>query len=108
MFDTLLNIMSVTTQAPSPEELDAGAEPELIVSLVPGLVLPLADPGNPHQPIVVPMGQLRFRLDGEASVRIGSKLVEDGERIPARSRVEVATSMAGAEEAARRLEELRG
>lgn len=108
MFDTMLNIMSVTTQAPSPEELDAGADPEVIVSLVPGLVLPLADPGDPHKPIVVPLGQLRFRIDGDASKTIGAKLVEEGERLPARSRVEVATSMAGAEETARRLEELRG
>lgn len=107
MIDAMLNIMSVTTQGPSQEELDAGANPELIVSLVTGLVLPLADPGNPNQPIVVPAGQVRFRLDGDAAVTIGEKMAEEGKRLPARPRVEVATSLAGAEDAARRLEGLR-
>lgn len=108
MFDTMLNVMSVTTQAPTEKELEAGASPELVLSLVPALILPVADPENPNQPIIVPAGHLRFRIDGEAAVSVGRKMIEEGERLPRRPRVEVATSLSGAEDAARRLEGLRG
>lgn len=108
MFDTMLNIMSVNTNAPTTEEIDQGANPEVIVTLTPGLMLPIADPSDPTHPVVVPGGNIRFRLDGESAVSIGRKLVEEGERMPKRSRIEVASSLSGAEGAARRLAELKG
>lgn len=104
----MLNIMSVNTNAPTPDEIDQGATPEVIVSLTPGLMLPIADPNDPSHPVVVPGGNIRFRLDGDSAVAIGRKLVEEGERMPKRSRIEVASSVASAEEAARRLAELTG
>lgn len=108
MFDTMLNVMSVTTNAPTDEELGDGAEPQVLMTLVPAVALPLADPTDPSRPIVVPVGNLRFRLDGEAAVSIGEKLAEEGRRMPRRSRVEIASSVSAAEEAARRVAELRG
>lgn len=104
----MLNVMSVTTSAPSEEDLANGATPEIIMSLGLGIVLPLADPANPSQPVVVPGGQVRFRLDGEAAEEVGNKMAEEGARLPRRSRLEIASSVSAAEEAARRLESLRG
>ncbi len=108
VFDAMLNVMSVNTSAPTDEDIANGAEPMLVISLVPGLMLPLADPNNPSQPIVVPGGNLRFRLDGEAAVAIGQKMVEDGKRLPKRSRIEIASDLTGAEKAAEHMNSLRG
>lgn len=109
MFDATLNVMSVHTDAPTQEQIDQGANPEVIMSIVPGIVLPLADPANPTEPVVVPGGQFRIRLDGEAAVTIGTRLAEQGKALPPRRpKIEVAASLAGADEAARRLAELRG
>jgi hypothetical protein len=107
MFDAMLNIVSLTPNAPSEEEIAAGAPPEVMVGLVLGLMLPLADPSDPSRPLMVQGGNLRFRLDADSAVAFGKKLVAEGERLPKRSRIEIASSMTNAEQAAERLNSLR-
>lgn len=108
MFDTMLNVLSVTTSGPSEDDVANGADPHIVVSVLTGMALPLADPANPGQPLVVPGGQVRFRLDGDAAVAIGTKLAEQGAALPKRPRIEIAQSLAGAEQAAERIASLRG
>lgn len=66
------------------------------VNLIIGQALPLAEPGT-DQPLVVPMGKLRFALDKRSAEVIGNQLVEEASKLKEASRLEVASDMKQAE-----------
>lgn len=106
-FETTYNIIGISAHAPTDEELAAGADPLVMVNLTPGLMLPMENPAQPGQPVVIPLGQVRYRISGEASIEFGHTLVAEGERMPKKTHVDIATSMAGVEEVANRLSRLK-
>lgn len=97
----MLDLHGATVSYPSQEQIDAGANPELIVTLVTGLTLPIADPSDPSSPLVVPGARFRLRFDGEDAVTVGKQMIAGGETLPKRSRIPVASSLAEAEQVAR-------
>jgi hypothetical protein len=106
-FETTYNIIGLSAHAPSDEELEAGAEPLVTVNITPGLMLPMENPQAPGQPIVVPLGQIRYRINGEACIEFGETLINEGQRMPKRSKVDIVSSMAGVDEVADRLARLK-
>lgn len=104
---TYHSLLGGAVNAPSEEALAQGANPEVMLALTPALMLPLADPQNPTQPIYVPLKTINFLLNGPAAVKLGEGLMTEGARMPGPSRIEVATSLTGAEQAAARLDALR-
>jgi hypothetical protein len=103
----MLDVAGLDVTTPTPEEIEAGARPEIIVTLFTAseTPLPIADPSNPGQPIVVPLPgpRYRFRLDGEGAEGVGARLIEAGSKLPRRSRIETATSLVGVQHAAANL-----
>lgn len=106
--DATLNVMAVNTSAPTDEEMAAGAEAFVLVTITPGLALPFADPADRGQPLTIPMVHLRFRLDGPTSLAIGQELVGHGGRLPGPSKLQIASTFVGADRAMDQMNRMRG
>jgi len=94
-------------QVPEESDIEPGTVPLLTLQLVEGLALPIPDPNNPGQPIVIPAVEYSFGLAGETAIQIGTRLVEGGEKLPKPSRIAVASNVQGVEAVADRLASLR-
>lgn len=107
-FETTYNIIGISAHGPSVEDVEGGADPLVLVRVTPGLMLPIPNPRNPTQPLIIPIGDVQYRLDRTAAIEFGHNLVEEGERLPLpKPKIDVATSLAGVDAVADRLADLK-
>lgn len=107
MYDLTLLALAVNTTAPSDEDISDGADALLLMSVTSGIALPYSDPSHMGRPIVVPVAQVRFRLDGDACIAIGTEMVTCGNRMPRPSGLEIVRDLSDAERAAANLRNFR-
>lgn len=100
VFDASLNIIAVDVEQPEGENY-------LRVVMDVGLPLPIADPVT-KDAVVMPVGQIHFRIDRDTGLRWGQKIVMEAEGLKPPSNIEVATSLGDAEKVAKTLEGMKG
>lgn len=106
-FDTTVNVIGTSLAAPSEEQLKTGETPALEIRLTIGQILPFsAGPGQP--PVVAPVGTIRYGLDRDAAIEFFKTGLEEAEKLPPPSKLEVASSLNGIDEAAKNLERITG
>lgn len=96
----------MNTTAPTDEELSAGADALLSVSVTSGIALPLVDPAS-GRPLIVPIANISFRVDGDACLAIGTEMVNCGTRMPKPSGLAIVRDLSDADQTAARLRNLR-
>lgn len=85
-FNTEINVMGVSLAIPeNPEE-----SPAIKVNLLVGHSLPF-DAGN-GQPLQAPLGQVTFSVTREVAEEMGQRLVDEAQKLPAASKIEVASA----------------
>lgn len=73
--------MAVEASAPPQEDLDAGAHPSLVVTVLAGLAMPFKNPGT-NQPIVSPALSVNFPLNKKAAIELAERIKTEAERLP--------------------------
>lgn len=101
MFEINLNALGVDAEAPTAEQLEAGA-PELVhLQAVGGSALPLGDPQNPGRPMMFPSCAVNFALNKEAALGLAKLLEEKANELPDEKpqsgRIALANSMSDVE-----------
>lgn len=108
MFDISIQAVGLDVAAPNEEQLEAGAPPLLNFVIAAGLQLPIGDPNNAGQPLVVPAGQIRFVLPKAVSLDYAKAIIESAEKIPdlKESDLIIANSLQGADKLAQQMEDI--
>lgn len=107
LYEVSLHALAINTHAPTDEELSAGADPFMLMSVISGIALPFADPTSTGRPLFVPMANFRFQVDSSACAAIGVEMTACGERMPKPSGLEIVRDLSDAEHAAARLRNFR-
>lgn len=98
MIEVSLTVLGVRAEAPTEEALKGGADPEIFVQVIGATFLPFeAAPGQ--GPMPVPSVAVKFALSKESALKLGKKLVEQGEKLPNKARIDIAQNLSGVDEA---------
>jgi hypothetical protein len=106
-FEISLTVGSASLVVPDEETIKAGTPPHVEIRL--GVVQPLPfseGPGAP--PVMAHIADVKYRLDPEMAVEFFEKGLAAAKTLPKSSGLEVATNLSAVEEAAKRLEKLKG
>lgn len=82
MVEISLNTLAVDVESPTTEQLDAGAPPLLVMQVVGGSALPLADPSNPNRPVQFPSVAFNAPLNKESALSLSKLLAEKAADLP--------------------------
>lgn len=104
MIEVQVRPLAVNAIAPEQEQIDAGQPAAAKVIVTFAQIIPV---GN-GQGAQIPMGNILFDLDKDALANLIPVLQEAHDKLPAPSRVEVATSLGQADQVANQIGNLRG
>src|SRR5206468_1147823 len=106
-FEIALTPLQFRAVAPTDEEIASGAAPEIRMLIFAGIYLPIAQPGT-NQPLAVPAATISFAMSKDDAAEIGAKLQAEAARLPSKAKIEVASSLAGVDHAAKLDAKFRG
>lgn len=105
MLEITLETMAVDADGPNAEQLEEGVPPFLIVHVVGGSSLPLADPGNPRMPLRFPSTTVHFPLTKQGALDMATMLQDRAALLPdapiSSGKLVTASSIAEAEQVAK-------
>jgi hypothetical protein len=82
MIEISINTLAVDAEAPTEEQIEAGAPPLVAMQLVGGSALPLADPNNPQRPVQFPSIAINVPLNKESALSLSKLLAEKAGSLP--------------------------
>lgn len=110
--DTEVAVLTPTIGVPSPEALEAGAPPVLELGIIAGLTLPVPNPQDPSQPLVIPAGKYKFNFTRQQAIELFTAALEAAETLPEQftpsGKVMIASNMADVQQAADRINKVTG
>lgn len=102
MFDITLTVGPPSLTIPDSDNLEPGRPVFLeaafpVVQVIPG-------PGG--QPVPMAVGNCRIPIERDTAIQFGRTLVEEAEKLPKTSKLDIASSISEVEKAAQRMEQL--
>jgi hypothetical protein len=101
-FDMQVNVMAIGVQAPS-EEAQQQGHTQLEVVLTLAQIFP-----TPQGQMPIPLGTVRFPLSGEDAINVGKQFIEEGEKLPKTSDIQIASDIKGVDQIAKADQAFRG
>jgi hypothetical protein len=102
-FDMQVNVMAIGVSAPTEEEQQQGRTQLDVV-----LTLAQLFPTPQGQAMPIPLGTVRFPLGGEDAINVGRQFIEEGEKLPKTSDIQIASDIKGVEQIAKADQAFRG
>lgn len=81
MIETSLETMAVDADVPDEEALKNGALPQVVIQVVGGTSLPIADPST-NRPLRFPSHAVNFALTRESALQFAEVIKEKAETLP--------------------------
>lgn len=104
-FDANITVGGLDLAVPGEEALKNGVHPHVEVILTVVQPLPIAQ--GPGQPLIVPLGNLKFPIGRDQAVEFFKKGLEAAEGLPPESKLEIASDLTAAEQAAQQMQAMR-
>lgn len=104
-FDITLNVLGTSLGVPD-EEAQAQGASDIEIHLAIAQQLPFGQPGGP--PVMAHIGNVKYVLDRDTAIKFFEKGLEAAQKLPAPSKLAVATDMGEVAKAAEGLEGLKG
>lgn len=105
-FSISINVAQTSLGVPSPEALESGAEPHVEVILSVAQMLPFAQAGQ--APVMAHIGDVRYNLDRDTAIKFFQQGLEQAEKLPAPSKLTVATDLSAVEAVGQEMNRMRG
>lgn len=106
MIEVAIQAIGFRIEAPTEEELHAGASPEMMFTVLAGLPLPFQQ--TPGQPVIVPAMAVRFGLHRDPALDAAKQMKDAAERLPKPSDLTIVGNMQAADKIAKETSKFRG
>jgi hypothetical protein len=105
-FDATVTVGGLDLAVPNEEALKNGVRPHVEVILT--IVQPLPIAKAPGEPVIAPLGTLKFPIARDQAVEFFRQGLEQAEQLPAESKLEISNDLSAAHQAAEALKGMRG